>query len=384
MTLGSPFTIAYAKRFAPRRVALVGSFVFMAAHVLASFGSKLWHFELTQGLLLGIGTCLVYMTSVTIAPTWFAARRGLAMGIILSGTGVGGVVWAPAIKACIDGIGYRNTLRLTGAVSFVLNASASAAMTWEPSRKAQIELENNSPLGRQRGRRSLILPPLVDLRLLKTRKFAAQALGGFFQAAAYYIPVFFFAAYATTLGYSTTTGANFIALSNACNAVGKIVIGYAADRYGRLNILLLTTGISAIATLVFWLPSTLLYNNQEQDSAAARGLFIAFVIFYGIFASAYVALFPTSLVELFGPQNFASVNGFLYMVRGAATMIGTPVGGLLIRGAAGGGGGLGPRAYEGLTVLVSMFLVAATVAVAWVRVEAMVGGDGRVGWKWRL
>lgn len=380
MTIGGPLAVGWSKSFSPRKVCLMGAAIFTLAHILASFGTKMWHFALTQGVLLGLGTCLAYMTSVTVAPTWFGKRRGLAMGIILSGTGVGGLVWAPALKACIDAMGYRNTLRLTGAVSFVLNTNAGAVMTWEPSRKAQNEIERRAQMTQKR--RNIFAVPLVDLRLMRTRKFVAQALGAMFQGAAYYIPVFFFATYASTLGYSDTAGANFIALSNACNAIGKIVIGYAADRYGRLNVLLLTTIISAISALVFWVPSTLLPFASHQE--ASRGLFIAFTIFYGVFASAYVALFPTSLVELFGPQNFASVNGFLYMLRGIATMIGTPVSGLLIRGSATAAGALTPRMYEGMSLLVTILLFATAFSVVWVRLEAMVGPDGRANWKWRL
>ncbi|GAM41060.1 hypothetical protein TCE0_041r13888 [Talaromyces pinophilus] len=380
MTIGGPLAVGWAKTFSPRKVCLMGATIFTLAHILASFGTRSWQFALTQGVLLGLGTCLTYMTSVTVAPTWFTARRGLAMGIILSGTGVGGLVWAPALKACIDAMGYRNTLRLTGAVSFVLNTGAGAAMTWEPSRKAQNEIERRAQQATQR-RRNMLAVPLVDLKLMKSRKFIAQASGAVFQGAAYYIPVFFFATYASTLGYSDTAGANFIALSNACNAIGKIVIGYAADRYGRLNVLLLTTIISAVSALVFWVPSTLLPFASHQE--ASRGLFIAFTIFYGVFASAYVALFPTSLVELFGPQNFASVNGFLYMLRGLATMVGTPVSGLLIRSST-TAAVMTPRMYEGMSVLVTMLLFATAFSSVWVRLEAMVGPDGRANWKWKL
>lgn len=373
MTIGAPFVVAWSKRFSPRTVSIIGAVVFSLASILASFGTVLWHFELTQGVLLGMGTCLSYMVPVTIAPTWFSTRRGLAMGIILSGTGVGGLVWAPILKVCIDRIGYRNTLRFTGAVSFALVAAAGAAMAWEPSVKARFDRENTSRTG---GVQGLWKVPLVDLRVVKTRKFTAQAVGGAFQSAAYYLPIFFFATYARTLGYSDTAGANFIALSNACNAIGKIAIGHAADRIGRLNVLLLTTLFSAIVALGFWVPSTL-----YRDAATSRALFVAFTIFYGIFASAYVALFPTSLVELFGAQNFASVNGVLYMVRGMATMVGTPAGGILIRNSA---ANFGPKTYEGMSLLVSMLLFAATIAVLWVRVEAMIGSDGKAIWKWKL
>ncbi|KAI5456638.1 major facilitator superfamily domain-containing protein [Mariannaea sp. PMI_226] len=376
MTMGAPFVVAWSKRFSPRKVSFLGGIIFGLSMILASFGQQLWHFVLTQGLLLGIGTSLSYMTSVTVAPTWFSARRGLALGIILSGTGIGGLVWAPALTASINSIGYRNTLRLSGAISCVLVTCASSALAWEPEFKARLDIENSaatrsSAAGRFGG---IFDVPLVDWRVAKTSKFAAHALGSIFQAAAYYIPVFFFASYAITLGYSTTAGSNFIAISNACNALGKIVIGYAADRIGRLNTLFLTTLMSAVATVCFWLPST----ASSDAGSDSRNLFISFTIFYGIFASAYVSLFPASIVELFGVQNFASVNGVLYMVRGMATLIGTPVGGVMIRSST---RGLGPKAYEDMSILVSCLLFAATLSVMWVRLEAMAGSHGQRKWK---
>ncbi|KAE8164387.1 major facilitator superfamily domain-containing protein [Aspergillus tamarii] len=371
MTIGAPFAVAWAKRFRPSTVAFVGGLIFGLSLVLASFGTALWHFELTQGFLNGIGTCLSYMVAVTTAPTWFTRHRGLAMGIILSGTGVGGLVWAPALNACVDRLGFRNTLRLTGGLSFALVSIASGAMAWEPSNRARIDTENSARTSRADG---ILKVPLVDWRVAKSRKFVAQALGAVFQSAAYYTPVFFYASYAQTLGYGTTASSNFIALSNACNAIGKIIIGHLADRVGRLNALFITTLLSAISAVAFWLPSTCLGETTQS-----QGLFITFTVFYGVFASAYVSLFPTSLVELFGAQNFASVNGVLYMVRGMATMVGTPVGGVLVRSTA---SNLGPETFRNMSLLVSALLFAATGAVLWVRVEAMVGPNGGVSWKW--
>ncbi|KAL6872166.1 major facilitator superfamily domain-containing protein [Trichoderma novae-zelandiae] len=373
MTIGAPFVVAWAKRFSPKSISLIGSTIFSTAMILASFGQSLWHFEVTQGVLLGLGTCMSYMVAVTIAPTWYTTRRGLGLGIITSGTGIGGLVWAPALKAAIDSMGYRNALRLAGGLAFGLNIAASLAMAWEPEAKARIDMENSARTSRLDG---LLKVPIVDWRVARTRKFAAQALGAVFQSAVYYLPLFFFATYARTLGYSDTAGANFIALSNACNAIGKIVIGYAADHMGRLNALVLTTIISAIATVSFWVPSTM-----SGDVAVSQGLFIAFTVLYGIFASAYVALFPASLVELFGVQNFASVNGVLYMVRGLASLVGTPVGGVLIRSHSSGNPS---RSYEGMSLMTSVLLFAASFAVIWVRMEAMIGVDGKLVRKWKM
>ena len=221
--------------------------------------------------------------------------------------------------------------------------------------------------------------PLVDWRVAKSRKFIASALGAILQSAAYYTPIFFFATYASTLGYSDTTATNFIAVNNACNAVGKIAIGYAADRVGRLNALFFSTLMSAVAAFAFWVPSTLIGISSPN---AARSLFVTFNICYGLFASAYVSLFPTSLVELFGVQHFASVNGFLYMVRGASAFVGTPSAGATVRTSSSISGK--PLAYESMALLVSVLLVAATFSAAWVRIEAMTGDPSSRKRTWKL
>jgi MFS family permease len=127
-----------------------------------------------------------------------------------------------------------------------------------------------------------------------------------------------------------------------------------------------------------WLPSAL---STSQSSGSA--LFIVFTIFYGVFASAYVSLFPTSLVELFGVQNFVSVNGVLYMVRGLATLLGTPLAGLLIRSSQ--DEKAGPRSYENTSILVGVLLAAATFAVLWARIEASLTFEGQShGRKWLM
>jgi MFS family permease len=361
MTIGAPFASGWTKAYSPRTVTLLGGSVLAVGNILASFGQKLWHFILAQGLVVGIGTCLSYIPAVTVAPGWFSKRRGLAMGIVLSGTGFGGVFWAPLLHLANDRIGFRNTLRVTGALGFLLISVSGVILKWDAESQRRINLERRTGSSRR------FSVPLVNWRVARSRKFVAHALGATLQAAAYYVPVYFFSAYSRTLGYTAAAGANFIAASNASSAAGKVALGYTADRFGRLNTLLACTLISAVTALGLWMPSTLI-----GDSQAGKNFFIAFAILYGIFAGAYVSLFPTSLVELFGIQNFSSVNGFLYMVRGFGTLLGTPLAGALIRSSAGRTwvGVKQSEGYRNSSVMVGALLSLATVAVFWVRLEA--------------
>ncbi|EIN06579.1 MFS general substrate transporter [Punctularia strigosozonata HHB-11173 SS5] len=361
MQIAAPLASAWVKRFSPKVVLALGGALFFLACLLASFSQTVWQFLLTQGFLLGMGTCIAYITAVTVTPTWFAKRRGLAMGIILSGTGVGGLVWAPAIQAMNERYGFRTGLRITGSVGAATIIAATFVLDWDEASKSRLRQQENA-VGKSLLSR-LFVVPLVNWRVAKSKAFTAQALGTTFHGAAYYIPLFYFSTYAATLDYSATAGANFIAINNACNAIGKIVIGFIADRWlGRINTLVLTTLVSTMGTAAFWIPSTLL-NGHE----GSRGLFIAFSLAYGTFASAYVSLFPASLVEIFGPAQYASVNGLLYMLRGFGGLVGAPIAGVLIRGS---GGAAIPKAYWPSAVLVSALLASATLSVAWVWHEA--------------
>lgn len=371
MTIGAPFASAWTKEYSPRNVTLVGALCFSLANLLASFGQELWHFVLTQGFMLGCASCLSYIPAVTIAPGWFDRRRGLAMGIILGCTGVGGVVWAPVLHKLNDSIGFRNTLRATAALSFPLMAAAGYVLKWDPVSEHQNRVNRESTSGSP-----AVRIPLVNWQVARSRKFVAQALGTIFQAAAYYTPLYFLSSYSRTLGYSAAAGANLISISNASNAGGKVVLGYIADRFGRLNTLLICTMVSAVSALALWLPST-----SAGGMLMGRALFTAFTVLYSIFAGAYVSLFPTVLAELFGAQNFTSVNGFLYMLRGLGILVGTPAAGALIRsGSSSNSTFPESRGYEKSSTMVGILLVLATLAVLWGRLEAV----GIKEWKWKV
>lgn len=95
-----------------------------------------------------------------------------------------------------------------------------------------------------------------------------------------------------------------------------------ADRFGRQNTLVLSVAGSAISVLVLWL-----YAATE----ASKGFWIAFIVFYGILAGGYNALLPTTIAEVFGVQAYASINAFIYFIRGLGAMFGSPVGGVILR-----------------------------------------------------
>lgn len=69
--------------------------------------TQYYQFALTQGVLFGLGSGLVFYPSIAIPGQWFVKRRALAMGIVGSSSGLGGTLWPIAIDRLIKQIGTR-------------------------------------------------------------------------------------------------------------------------------------------------------------------------------------------------------------------------------------------------------------------------------------
>jgi MFS family permease len=354
MTLGAPIASSWCTKYGARSVLLVGGGLFAISGIAASFGTKLWHFQLSQGFLQGCASCLIYIPAVIVSPRYFDKRRSLAMGIITSGTGFGGMIWAPCLRYLVSLFGYRKAIRMTGVIagSIVTFAACALGIVKKAPNKASKTRDNQEFHDGEQ-------VALSKEDLIFSLGFVSHGLGTCLQAAAYMTPVYFMSSFARTRGYSRTAGANIIALSDGFNSGGKILIGYYADRLGSLNALVLSTFISAVATFAFCYVS-----NSDMNDDIQQVLIVLYACVYGAAAGGYVSLFPTALLEQFRPVDFAKVSGLLYMIRGLGTLVGTPLGGTMVQY---GADSTRYSSFDKTFLLVAFLLLGATACAAWAR-----------------
>lgn len=84
------------------------------ATMMASLANEIWQLYITQGAMAGLGACLVWFPCVSAAQQWFSKRRGLSVGIALSGSGCGGLVFGNLCQAIIDRLNVQWSLRIMG------------------------------------------------------------------------------------------------------------------------------------------------------------------------------------------------------------------------------------------------------------------------------
>ncbi|KAL8710451.1 MAG: hypothetical protein Q9225_007282 [Loekoesia sp. 1 TL-2023] len=277
------------------------------------------------------------------------------MGFILSGAGAGGLILSPVIRALLSSVGGRWTLRIYAG----LNLIAGLPTAWAVPRS---QFAASSTVGGPERHNTH-----VSRTLASRPTFLFSAVAALLQAAGAQLPLSFIASYTVSLGLSASKGSNLLAASNAINAVSRVLTGYAGDRLGRQNALVLTLFLAASSVFAFWLSSVLITTSSSLS------LWLAFIVFYSFSAGGYYALFPAVIAEIFGIRQYAAVNAFMLFVRGLGAIMGGPVGGQLL-----GSSEEGNRAYADIAYWDGALLMGATLCCVGVR---WAHGKG-MGWKW--
>ncbi|CAK7216105.1 hypothetical protein SBRCBS47491_002719 [Sporothrix bragantina] len=378
----------------PRSITLAGVALMGLGFLLASFATQVWHLLLTQGLLYGLGSSMLYFPQLGPAPEYFNRHRATALGLILSGGGVGSLVLSPVVRALLSAVGGRWTLRFLAALFVVVGTPVAWAVP--PSRfpvsnarsaqNANVDANANADSDSEQPPASATNVVVARRRthistaLLVTPAFLLSVAAAFCQSAGAQLPLTFIPSYSVSLGLSAGTGATLLAVANVVNAVARVATGYAGDRFGRLNILAVSLAGAAIAVGALWGMSVKTASDSDQSalsSSPASQLWLAFIVLYSVAAGGYYALFPATIADVFGIRSYAAVNGFIYFVRGCGTMLGSPVGGVLL--GTGAGGASSSSSYSGVVVWDGALLIGSAMCVLGVRWADAV----RRGWAWR-
>ena len=108
-----PFAGGIVDRFGARRVLVLGSLLGEMGLALCSLIHSWWQFYIFFGVIAAIGAGFTgWVPNATVIQNWFTEKRGLAMGVLSSGVGIGIAVCIPSIQYLINVVGWRMAYRV--------------------------------------------------------------------------------------------------------------------------------------------------------------------------------------------------------------------------------------------------------------------------------
>jgi len=301
-------------KIGPFKVSLAGCILLTFGFLLCAGTSSLTYLIVCFGVLVGIGNGFGYATPIPVMAKWFPDKRGLAVGLAVAGYGGGSAIFGPLANLwLIPAYGWRVTFVVLGIVFFVMTLVGSFLLKnppvgykpagWTPAPASKVAATTHE------------FPPGEMWRTSPAYfMWIAYALG----TSAGLMVISQLVPFAKSMNIpGEALAAITLFVGAAGNASGRIFSGWMSDAMGRLNVLRLMIGISAVAMPLLYL----------TGSNVAMLYVMVFVVYWCYGTQLSVNASTTS--DFWGTKNAGINYGLLFTAWGVAGMIGPRIGGVL-------------------------------------------------------
>ena len=307
MGLGSFVWGALSDRIGTRVVAVMGGVLLGLGLVLSSQVRALWQLNVTFGVMVGFAVGAFYAPLTSTATKWFTARRGLAVGLVSAGIGVGILAMAPLARALISAWGWRVALLVIGDLAWLIVVPAALFIREHPGDVGAAALGG---AGAGAGR------DYTTRQVLRTPQFWTIAVTHFACCAAHSGPIFHMVTHATDQGIGPMAAATAFGVSGLSSIAGRLGGGVLADRFSAKATLL--AGLALQAAMI------VLYLFVREV-----GAFYALAVVFGVAYGGVMPLYALVTREYFGERVMGAAYGGVFLVSTLGMGLGSFAGGVL-------------------------------------------------------
>jgi MFS family permease len=261
--------------------------------------------------------------------TWFADKKGMAMGLMSAGTAAGQLILVPLSLFLIDQLGWKTTVLVLGC--FLIVFIFPLLLLFIRSNPADLHIEaygarvSDNEKGRQK---EAPKGTLSIFQLLKRKEFLFLMLPFFVCGVTttglmdtHLIP------FAQYCGFTPGVTGAAVSLLAGFNILGTVVSGFLADRWNCRRILAFLYGVRAL-TIVLLL---IIVNDASLFGffVTQSHLLILFAISFGIVNFATVAPTMKLAAEYFRHLSAGAVIGWIYLSHQLGSALGSFVPGVI-------------------------------------------------------
>jgi len=285
-------------RFGPRVVLTISGLLVGLGYLLMSQVGAVWQLYLFYGVIIGAGMGGSWVPIVSTVARWFAKRRNLMTGIVLSGVSIGTLIGAPVASRLISAYDWRMSYIVVGGIVLVVGVLAAQFLRRDPTQA------NQGPYSGSEGEKQEPVSETHSLSLreaVHTQQFWLASGMFFCLGFCVYTIMAHIVLHANGLGISPTSAADILATIGGLSIVGRIVLGSAADRFGNRRVFIV--GFILMAATLFWLVS----------AKEAWGLYLFAAVFGLAFGGCITSESPL-VARLFGLSSHGLILGVVNLL----------------------------------------------------------------------
>ena len=292
-----PLVSTLIDRFNIRNTVLIGTLCVAAGAAGAYTTSGLAQYYASLALL-GFGmSAMTYIPMSQIVARWFVKRRGLAMGMLLTSSGLGAFVMTPALAMVLEHTGdWRMLFAAMGAIAPLVAVLALLFLRNAPANEAEIDagaVASTKVTHRARVYQSGTDWPLMDALRAKSLWLIVGAFGMCLLSVNLVNSQAIL--HLTDLGISQLLASSAIGTMGLCSVGGRLFGGILGDR--------VEPKFSLALGLLFQAAGFVILLFARQDF-----LVYGFSLVFGIGLGLSIVTAPLMLANYFGSGSLARIN----------------------------------------------------------------------------
>lgn len=319
----SPVVGRLVPQYGAKKIVVAGALIMSVAFMLFSRMETLWQFYIVcLGFAIGVSCTGPVPTSFAVSD-WFQKKRGRAMGTMMVGVGVGGLIIAPLTQRLINVFQWRNTFLLYAAVTSLLLIPIAGAIFRRRPAEQGIPPDGELPQSPATGNDASMAESSFDGFAGWPFREAVRMPTFWIIACTFLLATFGQTglllnqtAYFQDIGISPEKAAGSLGSCAMLGILGKLFFGAMSDRYPVRYSMALCFGLQAVGTL-------LLLWTREFGSP------VWFVLVWGFSMGGVIALEPLIVGECFGMRSFGVILGMIYVCTTFGASAGPPFAGFI-------------------------------------------------------
>ncbi|KAI0114745.1 MFS general substrate transporter [Daldinia grandis] len=282
-----------------RHLLIVGSFGIVFGHMMLSLCTEYWQVILAQGLCVGLGAGMLFVPCVSLIPTYFTTKLGLALGLASAGSSVGGIIYPIVLYQLIGKIGYAWSVRVMGFIALGTLLIPICIM----------RMRFKSPKPRS----------MIDWTAFRDIPYMAFTITTFIGFMGLSILIFYISYFPQERGLTDEALSFYmVPIFNAASCFGRVVPNAVSDKIGPFNVVAPCSLITGILMLCF-------------IAADTKASVITIAVLAGFFSGVFIAMPPVCFFPLTQDKSKLGTRiGMGFGIIALGLLVGGPVAGAIL------------------------------------------------------
>ncbi len=305
--VAAPLVGVMIDRFGPRRALLSGTVVSALGVFGMSYMQNLWQFYFAMVVIAFGVSASGGPVGMVAAATWFDRKRSQAISYLTVGGGVAGL-GVPVVAWLVETLGWRDSLRVLALTILLVGLFVTANIRSRP-------LDHPQPIDGDSASESAARGPARTLwgvparRVWWSRAFLLLAGGQAAVAFGTTALIVHIIPFLELNGVSKSAAAWVVTVYTLVSLIGRLGLGYLADRYDKRVIMTAACLLVAVGTPLLAL-TTSFWGTLAVMALIAPGF------------GGTIPVRPAILADYFGTKFFGAINGGMIFVQTAGAFFG--------------------------------------------------------------